>query len=258
MQAVRRLFASIVAVLTITIGVQQVHSKERDTPLVIFAAASLSGAMNEAVATWSTATGNLRPKVSIAASAILARQIEAGAPADIFISANKIWANYLAGKKLTFVQATNIANNRLVFAARNAEPSQDGDLRHILLPHISTRFAMADPDTAPAGQYARETLQSIGLWDLAQLHVVYGGNARQTFALVDRAGIPGFLYGSDVALSDTIASIVTLPQTSHTPIEYRATVVKNSAQHLLAEAFIVWLTGPDGQKTLVSHGFQPR
>lgn len=258
MQAAHRFLTRMLAISTIVAGSLSVTANEPDRPLIVFAAASLTGALNETAKAWSTNTGQPIPAISISASAILARQIEAGAPADIFISANETWSDYLTARNLTEASEIIIARNQLVFARRlDRTTAANGATTH-LAKLIKTRFAIADPNIAPAGQYAKQALQSLGLWKAAHQNIIYGGNARQTLALVERADVPGFLYGSDVACSDNVTPIVTIPQTHYTPITYRAVVVKHGEKQAISSDFIEFLAGPEGQKILVSYGFQPR
>ena len=160
-------------------------------PLTIFAAASLSDVLPVLLEQWQNMTEGPGARTSFAASAVLARQIEAGAPADLFLSANKKWVNHIADGKFTGASVAPIAHNKLVFAIpcrlQGIEQQSIEELGSFLQ---SVRFVMADPAIAPAGEYAHQFLERQNLWQRVKDNAAYAGNARLALLLIERGGLP--------------------------------------------------------------------
>lgn len=246
-------------ILCAAMGQKALADTEDKPALLVFAASSLTAAINEAASTWASSTGNAEPKISVAASAVLARQIEAGAPADIFISANDVWTKYLTHDGHLVRPPTVVARNRLILAGPkpsccvDARPSE-AELRYA----IQSRFIMADPNVSPAGAYAQSALKALDLWDSAKSNAAYAGNVRLALALIERGRAPGFVYESDLKRSQLAVGLYTIPEGLHPPIAYSAAVPKKGRQPELAAQFLLWLQGERGQKILVSNGFKAR
>ncbi len=221
-----------------------------EEPLRVFAAASLAAALDAAFAAYEEATG--RAAVGVyAASGALARQIDAGAPADLYVSANPEWTDWLAARGGRAGAPAPLAGNRLVVAA--AAPIEGGAGPEILLE--ADRGAVADLRAAPAGRYAREALDALGLLGALEGRLVEAADARAAAAWVARGEAPfGVLYATDAALAGLVV-VAEIPQSAHAPIVYVIAVARDARPE--AEALRAFLLGPDGRRILAEHGFPP-
>lgn len=227
--------------------------------VTVFAAASLADAMQALAQQWRDA-GRGQVRMSFAASSTLARQIEQGAPADIFASADERWMDYLAERSL--IQAasrTSALGNTLVLIAPATSAQgpvtvgRELDLDALLGAH--GRIAVGDPAHVPAGRYARQALESLGLWPAASPRLARADNVRAALLFVERGEAPlGIVYGTDAAISGRVRVIGTFPAGSHTPISYpfALTTRGTSAE---ARAFLSFLTGPDAAPVWRRFGF---
>lgn len=236
-----------------------------ETVVTVFAAASLTDAISAAGARFTEATG-VRLRFSFAASSTLARQIEAGAPADLFASANQAWMDYLSERRLV-VAATRSAPiaNRLVLVAPadgSAVPidlaaAEAGERLHERLG--DGRLAVGDPDHVPAGIYARQALESLGLWDALGRRLARADNARAALALVARGEAPlGIVYATDAAIAaDRVTVVGAFPPASHRPIAYPFAVVSGAETRPPVMRLHRFLTGPAAAETFARFGFVP-
>jgi molybdate transport system substrate-binding protein len=193
--------------------------------VLVFAAASLQTALDELVEPVQRAMG-IRMRVSYAASSALARQIESGAPADLFISADLDWMDYLADRRLIRAGSrVNLLGNRLVLVAPRAEPvtlkiGPGFALAAALGRH---RLALADPAAVPAGKYARAALTSLGVWDAVAGKIAAAENVRAALLLVSRGEAPlGIVYHTDAVADPGVLIVDTFPESTHAPIIYPA------------------------------------
>lgn len=229
--------------------------------LTVFAAASLKESLDEAAAAYRQATG-MTVRVSYGASSALARQIEQGAPAQVFISADQDWMDHLQRRgRVDAADRRDLLGNRLVLVAPAAAAAapvalQSGvDLRPLLGAH--GRLAMGQPDAVPAGRYARAALQSLGAWPALEARVAGAENVRAALMLVARGEAPlGVVYATDAAVEPRVRVLATFPQASHPAIVYPAARVAAS-RHPHAPAFLRWLQGPAAHGIFVRHGFLP-
>jgi len=191
--------------------------------VLVFAAASLQTALDELVEPAQRATG-VRMRVSYAASSALARQIESGAPADLFISADLDWMDYLAARRLVRADSrVHLLGNRLVLVAPRAEP-----LTLTIAPRFAlaaalgrSRLALADPAAVPAGKYARAALTSLGVWDEVAGKIAAAENVRAALLLVSRGEAPlGIVYRTDAIADGRVLIVDTFPESTHPPITY--------------------------------------
>lgn len=230
-----------------------------DKPITVFAAASLKESMDEAAAKFGQDTGQ-RVVVSYAASSALARQIEQGAPADVFVSADLDWMDELQGKGL--VDATtrqNLLGNTLVLIAPTTGSARAFALRKggDLLPLLGAdgRLAVALVDSVPAGKYAKAGFESLGMWDALQPRLAQAENVRAALLLVARAEAPlGVVYGSDARAEPRVRVLAVFPPGSHPPIVYPVARVLASGQPQAA-AFVRWLQTPEASAIFRAHGF---
>ncbi|MGX1495673.1 molybdate transport system substrate-binding protein [Labrenzia sp. MBR-25] len=224
--------------------------------ITVFAAASLADALNEIEQHFEAATGH-DLVISLAGSSALARQIQQGAPADIFISANPDWMDVLEKDGLLEPGSRfDLLNNALVLIAhgREAQPLDmaDLDLAGLL---GDNRLAMALVDAVPAGIYGKAALQSLGLWDAAEPRIAQSDNVRSALALVATGEAPyGIVYATDAVAEDNVTVVGTFPADSHPPIVYPVADLANRDVPAEAE-FLAYLQGPDAREAFERQGF---
>ncbi|MFC4254352.1 molybdate ABC transporter substrate-binding protein [Altererythrobacter xixiisoli] len=226
---------------------------------VVLAAASMQQAMDDVGAAW-VAQGHAAPVVSTAASSALARQIEQGAPADLFISADEKWMDHLQRTGLLRTGTRgNIAGNVLVLIGRknggtSAIELVPGALKAAL---ADGRLSMAEPGSVPAGRYGKAALEALGLWAEVAPQITPAENVRAALALVQRGEASlGIVYASDARTTPDLPVRAAFPQTSHTPILYPAAII-GASSHPDAAAFRAFLSGPEAAAILARHGFTP-
>ena len=224
--------------------------------VTVFAASSLTGALGDVGKAYRAKTGAM-PAFSFAASSTLAKQIEASAGADIFISADTDWMDYLDGRDLIArASRKNLLGNRLVLIA-----PAGSTVALTIAPHFDLlaalqggRLALADPDTVPAGKYARTALSTLGVWDGVVNRIVNAENVRVALAYVSRGEATlGIVYATD-ALSDKGVRIVgTFPDSTHAPIVYPAALTRDAKPQ--AKAFLDFLSGDEARTIFQKYGF---
>jgi len=256
----RRLSASILALLIALLVLRPAAATATpDGPLVL-AAASLQEALSEVADRWA-AKRHPRPVLSFAASSALARQILAGAPADLFISADQPWMDAVAAKDLVRRgSAQPLLGNQLVLIAPAASP-----VRLRIAPGFALaralgdgRLAMADPDSVPAGRYGKAALVKLGVWNGVEPKVARAENVRAALALVERGAAPlGIVYATDALASRAVRVAGRFPASSHPPIVYPAAILA-SARHPDADGFYRFLRSNEARAVFRRHGFTPR
>lgn len=229
--------------------------------VTIFAASSLKEAMDRIAAAFTAAAGH-DVALSLAGSSVLARQIQAGAPADVFISASTDWMDILETDGLLVPDSrTALAGNRLVLiapagAAAPATPPAlrpDTDLAARL--GRDGRLAVALTQAVPAGVYARQALTALGHWDQVAGRLAETDNVRAALALVALGEAPlGIVYATDALAEPRVAILATFPATSHAPIVYPAARIRGR-DNPAAIAFMAWLDGPEARTVLETQGF---
>lgn len=227
-------------------------------PLVL-AAASLQESMTDAADTWARA-GHPHPIVSFAASSALARQVQAGAPADLFASADEDWMNALDAKGLIAPGTrADWLGNRLVIVAPNASRVRVAMTAASLRSALGVgALAMADPDAVPAGKYGRAALTALGVWPALAPHVVRGESVRAALALVERGAAPfAIVYATDAQASQAVRVVAVFPARTHPPIVYPLARLKAST-NLEGERFRRFLLSTRGKAIFARYGFTPR
>lgn len=227
-------------------------------PLRVFAAASLTDVLNT-LAPMYAATGHPTPVFNYAASSVLARQIEQGAPADLFISADEPWMDYLAERRLIDTSTrVSFLSNRLVLVAPHDHPfSLDIRAGFDLAGALhGGRLAMADPDSVPAGRYGRAALQSLGVWNSVAGSVVRGENVRAALRFVETGeAAAGIVYATDAQASGSRVVVVdTFPEISHPHISYPMAVVRGG-RAAEARAFAAFLQTDAARAVFRQQGF---
>jgi molybdate transport system substrate-binding protein len=224
--------------------------------ITVFAAASLSDALGDVGKAYKAKTGN-DVMFSFAASSALARQIEASGGVDIFVSADPDWMDYLDSRGL-IAHATrkNLLGNSLVLIA----PS-DSPIALTVAPHFDLfgalnggRLSIADPDSVPAGKYARTALTALGVWNGVADHLVQAENVRVALAYVARGEAPlGIVYATDAMSEKRVHIVGTFPKNTHAPIVYPAALTKDAQPG--ATAFLDYLSGPEARAIFEKDGF---
>lgn len=227
------------------------------TQITVFAAASLKDALDAVAAQWQSETGKTAV-ISYAASSALAKQIEAAAPADLFISADLAWMDYLAERKLIVPETrANLLGNRIVLVAPKdstveAKIASALDLAGLL---GDGRLAIADPAAVPAGRYAKAALESLGLWSAVEGKLAPTENVRAALALVAKGEAPlGIVYKTDAAAEPGVRVVDTFPETAHPPIIYPVALLAAS-NNPDAAAFLDYLKSPTAKTVFEKLGF---
>ncbi|WP_051958072.1 molybdate ABC transporter substrate-binding protein [Desulfobacter vibrioformis] len=226
----------------------------------IFAAASTTNAVGDIINAYTAETGKAVVP-SFASSSTLAKQIDQGAPADMYLSANPKWMDFIEGKDLVEPGTrTNLLGNRITLiqplsGELDIEISKDMDLAGIL---GDDKLAMGDPDHVPAGIYGRKALESLGLWESVSPKVARAKDVRAALALVERAEAPlGIVYATDAAISKKIKVVAVFPEHTHPPIIYPACIIKGKANDD-AKAFFEFLKSPKAAEIFKTYGFSIR
>jgi len=244
-------FALLVAATTLAVGA-------RADDVVVFAAASLKDALDAINTDWQKASGK-HATISYAASSALAKQIEAGAPADVFISADLDWMNYVEERKL-IVPGTrhNLLGNSLVLIAPAENKPAPVDIKPdfpLAKMLDGGKLAMADPNSVPAGKYGKAALTKLGVGDSVSGSVAAAENVRATLLLVARGEAPyGIVYKTDAAVEPKVKIVGTFPADSVPAITYPITQTAASKNADTA-AFVAYLSGPEATKQFEHYGF---
>ncbi len=231
----------------------------RAADLVVFAAASLTDAMKDIAPVWE-ATGGAKLRFNFAASSTLARQLEQGAPASVFASADMLWMDWAQTRNLIVpdTRRTLLGNTLVLVMPRDvAHPvtiSPALDLAALLGP--DGRIAVGDPGNVPAGIYAKEALTRLGLWGSVQTHLAISDSVRSALLLVERHEAPlGIVYATDAAIAPQVAIVATFPAESHTPVAYPF-AVSRSGDSPEARAFMAFLATPAATAIFTKRGFK--
>jgi molybdate transport system substrate-binding protein len=250
----------VLATVALAVGAIATPAEAQAGPPLVLAAASLQESLSAAANRWA-AQGHPRPVISFAASSALARQVEARAPADLFVSADEQWMDYLAARQLIRPETrVSFLTNRLVLIAPAASRTRlaigprfplAAALRH-------GRLAMADPNAVPAGRYGREALTRLGVWPSVAGRIAAAENVRAALALVARGEAPlGIVYATDAAAARNVRVVAVFPAASHAPIRYPLARLKVS-RNPEAEGFRRFLVSPEAKAIFRRFGFGTR
>lgn len=227
-------------------------------PLVIFAAASLRNALDEVAADWAKQAGRPMPRISYAASSTLARQMEQGAPVDLFVPADLDWMDYAQGKGLIRPDSrVNLLGNRIVLVVPQASgltevPITAEGLARAL---AGGRLATGNVDAVPAGKYGKAALEKLGAWNAVKDSIAQSESVRAALLLVSRGEAPvGLVYATDAAADPGVRIVATFPTDSHPPIVYPAALARESS-HADGRAFLDFLRGAAARKAFEKQGF---
>jgi molybdate transport system substrate-binding protein len=225
--------------------------------LLVFAAASLRNALDEVDTLYASEKGR-QVKVSYAASPALARQIEAGAPADVFISADLDWMDYLAQRSLIKPDTrSNLLGNTIVLVApaASARPIAVGPGFPLAQALGDGRLAMADPNSVPAGKYGKAALEALGVWHSVAARVAPAENVRAALLLVARGEAPlGIVYETDAVADHNVRIVGRFPAGTHPPIVYPIAVTQGSSDPGAAD-YVTFLRSPAARPAFEKQGF---
>ncbi|AWM86400.1 molybdate ABC transporter substrate-binding protein [Microvirga sp. 17 mud 1-3] len=247
----RTAFAGLVAVMVLS-----APAGAQDQDVVVFAAASLKNALDEANAAWQRDTGRTAA-ISYAGSNVLAKQIEAGAPADIFVSADLDWMDEVASKGLIDpASRMNLLGNALVLIAPRDEGADIAlepgvDLAAALK---GGRLAIANVTAVPAGKYGKAALEKLGAWESVKDRVAQAENVRAALLFVSRGEAPlGIVYRTDAAADPGVRIVGTFPEGTHPPIVYPVALTRTARPD--AKPFLDFLRSPKARPIFERQGF---
>jgi molybdate transport system substrate-binding protein len=250
-----------VLMASLSVALPAVRSAQAQAGPTVFAAASLTDALRALAAAWQ-ARGNTAPRLSFAASSTLARQIEQGAPADLFLSADEAWMDYAEARSLIAAgtRASPLGNALVLVApaaiARPVQLARGTDLAALLGPQ--GRLATGDPAHVPAGRYAQAALEWLGQWQALALapRLARADSVRAALLLVERGEAPlGVVYATDAAASRAVRVVGTFPPESHPPISYPFALTRRAANDVQAHSLLHFLAGAEAAATWQRFGF---
>lgn len=231
-------------------------SPAQQPQILVFAAASLTDALQAILGNYEK-TAQVGVRFSFAASSVLARQIQEGAQADVFFSADIDWMDYLEKRNLIQVATRkNVVGNRLVLIA----PAQS-QIKLKIAPHFALaaalgdgRLATGDPDSVPVGRYARAALETLGVWDQVASRIARAENVRVALLYVTRGEAPlGIVYASDALVDKGVRVVDTFPADTHQPIVYPIALTRSARP--AAASFLSYLASPWAQEEFARYGF---
>ena len=253
----RQTMRSWMSLWLVLLGVPSVAAESERPALIVFAAASLTNVLQE-VGDEFTAQTAVPIKFSFAASSALAKQIENGAPADVFFSADVEWMDYLQSRKLIQVPTRHdVLGSRLVLVA----PS-DSKIEIKIGPHFPLaavlgkgRLATGDPDSVPVGRYAREALTKLGVWSDVEARLVRADSVRSALAFVDRGEVAlGIVYSTDAQIDKKVRVVDVFPDDTHQPIVYP--IALTAVAKTDAIKFADYVRSAASGATFIKYGFQ--
>src|SRR5262245_6921727 len=250
-------FAALTAAALVVCGPPQGSGHAQGRDLVIFAAASLKNALDAINAQWQKETGK-KALISYASSSALAKQIEQGAPAQMFISADLDWMDYVAQKTLIKPETrSNLLGNRIVLIApkdkaQSIEIRPGFDLAKVL---GDGRLSIANVDSVPAGKYGKAALEKLGVWPSVSNKIAQAENVRAALLLVSRGEAPlGIVYQTDAAADTNVKIIGTFTEDSQTQMIYPIALTAN-ANHPDAASFLDYIKSAKAKPLFEAQGF---
>lgn len=226
--------------------------------VTVFAAASMTNALNQIAQDYRKIRPEQEIVFSFASSSTLAKQIEQGAPADIFVSANQKWLKHLSDRGFTIKETEKVlAGNELVLIAPKTSQLNEVDVAKgewisVLKDHF---LSVGDPAHVPAGQYAKEALTNLKLWNKVEAKLARGKDVRAALALVERAEVPlGIVYSTDGKVSRGVKIVGIFPAETYNSVEYPVALLKDR-DNSETQAFLSYLTSAEAKSVLASYGF---
>ena len=224
--------------------------------LTVSAAVSLKDALKDVQTAYLKKAPHVKIVFNLGASGSLQKQIEQGAPADIFISAAPKQMNELESKN-TILKPTrrNLVENKLVLIVPQNSPLKIAKFEELANSDMK-RLGIGEPNVVPAGQYAQQALKKLEIWDSVVDRIVFAKDVRTVLAYVETGNVDaGIVYKTDAASSSKVKIVATAPEGSHQPVLYPAAILAGSKNVKTAEEFMAFLTSPDGKVIFEKHGF---
>ena len=236
-------------------------SFEASAKVTVFAAASMTDALQQVAKDYAKQNPKNKVVFSFASSSTLAKQIEEGAPADIFVSASNKWMKYLSEKDLTVKETEKVlVGNDLVLIAPAKSAVNSVDIAKVEWINAlkDSYLSVGDPAHVPAGQYAEEALTKLNLWDKVQERLARAKDVRGALALVERAEAPyGIVYSTDAKVSQQVKTVAVFPADSHKPVVYPVSILKDH-DNTDSRDFLKYLESDAAKKVLVGYGFSAK
>ena len=243
--------------VALVVALAALPARAQDATLTVFAAASMKNAVDDINAAFAKATG-IKVVSSYAASSALAKQIESGAPADLFASADLEWMDYVAGKKLIKDDTrVNLLGNRLVLIA-----PKDSKISNVTIgPGFDLaklagggRIATGEVNSVPVGKYARSALEKLGIWASVQNRFAMADNVRAAMALVARGeAVLGIVYETDAKVDPNVKIVGAFPADSHPAIVYPVAATVNAKPE--GATYLAFLRSPTAKAVFEQYGF---
>ncbi len=232
------------------------QAKSQPVELTVSAAVSLKDALTEIQNNYQAKNSNVKILYNLGASGSLQKQIEEGAPADIFISAAAKQMDDLDKKNLIKKETRkNLVDNQLVLIVPNNSTLQITRFEDLTKSDIK-QFAMGAPESVPAGQYTQQVLKKLNLYDALQPKVVLAKDVRTVLTYVETGNAEaGTVYKTDAIISDKVKIVATAPEGTHDPIIYPIAEIAATKQAKAAEDFIAYLSGPESKVVFEKYGF---
>jgi molybdate transport system substrate-binding protein len=248
----------LVAAFSAGCGSKQTPPPQAAQPveLNISAAVSLKDALTEIQKNYQTKAPNVKLVYNLGASGSLQQQIEQGAPADIFVSAAPKQMNDLEAKNLVNKSTRkNLVENKLVLIVPQNSTLGLAKFEELAKSGVQ-KIAIGEPKVVPAGQYAQQVLQKLGLWDQVQDKAVLAKDVRTVLAYVETGNVEaGIVYKTDAASSSKVKIAATAPEGSHEPILYPVAILSGTKQQKAAEDFLAYLNDPESRAVFEKYGF---
>jgi molybdate transport system substrate-binding protein len=256
----KRLLVIIGLILTTLIaagcGGTQQPTAAQPLELTISAAASLKDALAEIQTNYQKKYPNVKLILNLGASGSLQKQIEQGAPADIFISASPKQMNELDAKNMIY-KATrkNLVENKLVLIVPQNSTVELAKFEDLMKTGVQ-KLSIGEPTVVPAGQYAQQVLQKQGLWEQLKDKMVFAKDVRTVLTYVETGNVDaGIVYKTDATSSNKVKIAATAPEGTHRPIIYPAAVIAGSKHQKAAEDLLAYMTGTEGRSVFEKYGF---
>lgn len=226
--------------------------------LNVSAATSMKDVLTEIQQNYQQVKPNVKINFNFGASGSLQKQIEQGAPADIFISAAAKQMDELAGKNLIDLQSRqNLVENQLVMVVPKGSPLALQKFADVNNDTVK-KFAMGEPEVVPAGQYAQQVLRKLNLWENVKSKAVFAKDVRTVLTYVETGNVDaGFVYRTDAVISNKVQIAAAAPADSHKPIVYPAAILAGAQQTSAAQDFMAYLQNPEVKAIFEKYGFVP-
>ncbi|BAY86627.1 molybdenum ABC transporter periplasmic molybdate-binding protein [Calothrix parasitica NIES-267] len=260
----RRPFVTLISWIVISfltvVGCNQVTSttNSQTVELTVSAAASMQDALSEVAKAYQQEYQNTKITYNFASSGTLTQQIKQGAPVDVFISANEKFMDELEKKKLLLSDTRKnfLKNNIVLIVPKKDNINNISNFQQLKNPDIK-RFSIGEPESVPAGQYAKQVLDNLEIYDKIKPKTVFAKNVRQVLSYVGSGNVDaGIVYATDAKISNKVIVVATASENNHKPIIYPVAAIKRSKNPEAAKDFIQFLFRNSAKNTFKKYGFQ--